>query len=282
MPVSVSRSATGSAAAGLLVAVGMILAALLLGRALVEFRAGDRYVTVRGLAERDVPADLAVWPIRYTVSGDDLPTVHRDVAQASRVLREYLAGHGFGDGDLESSPVAIVDLKARAGGGPVPAWRYEGQAVMTLRSDRVAAVQAAAAAAGGLLARGVALSPGYPPGPQYFFTGLATVKPEMIAEATRDARRAAARFAADSGSTVGGIRQARQGYFSIEDRDPFAPQHKRIRVVTTVEYFLAEGTPQAGPGHRETVASAPPPGPPGRIVWEAVDGVAVGLIMRAL
>jgi hypothetical protein len=243
-PVPSSRFAPASAAAGLLVAVGMILAAVMLGRALVEFRAADRYVTVRGLAERDVPADLAVWPIRYSASGDDLTTVHREIASASRILREYLAGHGFGGDDLESSPVVIVDLEARAGGsGPTPAWRYEGQAVMTLRSEHVEAVQSAAAAAGGLLAQGVALSPGYPPGPQYFFTGLAAVKPEMIAQATRDARRAAARFAADSGSAVGGIRQARQGYFSISDRDPFAPQYKRIRVVTTVEYFLAEGAP---------------------------------------
>ncbi len=239
-----SRPGPGAAAAGLLVAAGMVLAAVLLGRALVEVRAADRFVTVRGLAEREVPADLAVWPIRYSVSGDDLAAVHRDIASATDVVRDYLAGHDFGEDDLETSPVAIVDLQARAaGGGSLPAWRYEGQAILTLRSDRIAAVQAAAAAAGGLLARGVALSPGYPPGPQYFFTGLSAVKPEMIAEATRDARRGAARFAADSGSTVGGIRQARQGYFSIEDRDPFAPQYKRIRVVTTVEYFLTEGRP---------------------------------------
>ena len=245
MSVPSSRSAPGSAAAGFLLAAGMILAAVILGRALVEFRAADRYVTVRGLAERDVPADLAVWPIRYTVTGDDLVAIHRDVARAGDVLRDYLAGHGFRARDLEPAPVAIVDLHARSGGGggQVAAHRYEGQAVITLRSDRVGAVQAAAAEAGGLLARGVALSPGYPPGPQYFFTGLAAVKPEMIAEATRDARRAASRFAADSGRSVGGIRRASQGYFSINDRDPFAPQYKRVRVVTTVEYFLAEGTP---------------------------------------
>ena len=62
----------------------------------------------------------------------------------------------------------------------------------------------------------------------------------MIAEATRDARRSAEQFAGDSGSQVGGIRNAQQGYFSIQDRDKFSPEFKKIRVVTTVQFFLED------------------------------------------
>lgn len=239
-PSSTPRSTRAGAALGLLLGGGLVLSAAVLGHALVEVRTADRYVTVRGLAEREVSADLAVWPIHFSVSGDDLKSVHASVERASRAVGDYLAEHGFAANDLHASPVAISDLRSRAATEPLTADRYVAEATLTLRSSRVDAVRAAVSAAEGLVARGVALRSSYPPGARYFFTGLSAVKPAMIAEATRDARRAAARFAEDSGSLVGGIRRASQGYFTIEDRDPFAPEYKRVRVVATVEYFLAD------------------------------------------
>lgn len=237
---SMPRCSRAGAALGLLLGGGLVVSAAVLGHALVEVRTADRYVTVRGLAEREVSADLAVWPIRFSVTGDDLKSVHAGVERASRAVGDYLAEHGFAAHDLHASPVAISDLRSRSATEPSPAERYAAEATLTLRSSRVDAVRNAVGAAGGLVEKGVALRPGYPPGAQYFFTGLSDIKPAMIAEATRDARRAAARFAEDSGSLVGGIRRASQGYFAIEDRDPFAPEYKRVRVVATVEYFLAD------------------------------------------
>jgi hypothetical protein len=93
---------------------------------------------------------------------------------------------------------------------------------------------------GELVAEGVALIRSYDSQTEYFFTGLEAIKPDMIQEATSDARRAAQQFAEDSGSRVGGIRNAQQGYFSIEDRDRFSPEHKKVRVVTTIQYFLLD------------------------------------------
>mgnify|MGYP001812379586 FL=1 len=239
--MSTLRTARGGAVLGLLLGCGLVLSAMVLGQALVQVRVADRYVTVRGLAEREVPADLAVWPIRFSVTGGDLESVHAGVEQATRAIGDYLTEHGFADPDLHASPVAISDLRARSASEPLAAERYMAEGAVTLRSTRVDAVTDAVRGAQGLVARGVALRPGYPAGAQYFFTGLSDVKPAMIAEATRDARRAAARFAEESNSRVGGIRGASQGYFTIEDRDPFAPQYKRVRVVATVEYFLADG-----------------------------------------
>ena len=116
--------------------------------------------------------------------------------------------------------------------------RYSAQATVTLRSTRVDAVESAMRRAGELVSQGIVLSGGYGAGAQYFFTGLHAVKPEMIAEATQNARKAAEQFARDSSSGVGAIRNAQQGFFSIEDRDPFTPQLKKVRVVTTVDYYL--------------------------------------------
>ena len=103
---------------------------------------------------------------------------------------------------------------------------------------RIEQARAAMARSGSLVKQGVALIRSYEYQTQYLFTDLDSVKPEMIAEATRDARRAAEQFAEDSGSRVGGIRNAQQGYFSIQDRDKFSPEFKSIRVVTTVQFFL--------------------------------------------
>ena len=111
---------------------------------------------------------------------------------------------------------------------------------VTLRSGKVDAARKAIQESGALIKEGVALVRSYEQSTTYFFTGLDRIKPEMIAEATRDARRAAEQFAVDSGSRVGAIRSAQQGYFEITDRDPFSPEFKKIRVVTTVQYFLED------------------------------------------
>jgi hypothetical protein len=118
--------------------------------------------------------------------------------------------------------------------------RYVAEVTVTLRTGRIDAVRASIERSGELVKQGVALVQNYEARTNYLFTQLEQVKPEMIAAATKDARRAAEQFAADSGSRVGAIRRAQQGYFAVEDRDPFSPEFKKIRVVTTVEFFLLD------------------------------------------
>jgi hypothetical protein len=119
-----------------------------------------------------------------------------------------------------------------------PMDRYVAEATVMLRSGRIDDVRRAMQRSGELVKQGVALIRSYEQNTQYFYTNLDKIKPEMIAEATTDARRAAEQFAKDSGSRVGAIRNAQQGFFTVEDRDPFSPEFKKIRVVTTVQYFL--------------------------------------------
>jgi hypothetical protein len=225
---------------GLLIGLGMALAGYFVGNGFLEARAADRYVTVKGLAEREVPSDLAIWPVVYTVTADDLGTLQARLDEDESTIRSWLEER-FGEQPIDSSAPRITDRQAQGmmnQGGRLE--RYVAEATVTVRTGDIAGVRSAMASSGELVRRGVALIRSYEYQTQYLYTDLESIKPEMIAEATRDARRAAQQFAEDSGSRVGAIRTAQQGYFSIQDRDQFSPEFKRIRVVTTVQYFLID------------------------------------------
>ena len=225
---------------GLLIAVGLALAGYFIGHGFLAARASDRFVTVKGLSEREVPANLVLWPIVYTVTADDLETLQRRIDDGAAKIQAFL-GDDFGSDEVTLSAPRVTDRQAQ---GMTDQYgrleRYTAEATVTVRTTRIDAARDAMARSGALVKQGVALIRSYEYQTRYLFTGLDAIKPEMIAEATRDARRAAEQFAEDSGSRVGGIRNAQQGYFSIEDRDQFSPEYKQIRVVTTVQFFLVD------------------------------------------
>ena len=225
--------------------IALVIAALVLGAALNaavdRFREADRYVSVKGLAEREVPADVAIWPVAFAATGDTPSQVQAGLAEAETLVRAFLEAEGFGAGEVGKSPPRLIDNAAQGyGRDAAPAERFRAELTLTLRSDRVDAVRAAAQRADELVRAGVVLAAQWGDPVQYLFTGLNDIKPGMIAEATRNARDAARQFAADSGSAVEGIRRASQGYFSISDRDQYTPEIKTVRVVNTVDYFLGD------------------------------------------
>ena len=224
---------------GMLVAVGLAVGGFFIGNGLLRARAADRYVTVKGLAEREVPANLVIWPITFTVTADDLGTLQRRTDESAAKIKEFLAAE-FEDAEISTSSSRVTDRQAQGmmarEGGRLE--RYAAESTVIVRTPRIEKVRDAIERSGALVGRGVALIRSYENTTQYLFTTLDEIKPEMIREATRDARRAAQQFAEDSGSSVGGIRNAQQGYFSITDRDQFSPEFKKVRVVTTVQYFL--------------------------------------------
>ena len=233
--------------AALLVAVGLALGGFFIGKGFVEGRLGDRFVTVRGLAESEVRADLAIWPMRFVATGDDLTQVHARLAMDAEKIVQFLVRNGLPRESIELQSLEVTDLLAQAyRSGPVDS-RFILTQVLVARSDNVDVIAAASQKVSELVDAGVVLSAEYgSSGPVYLFTGLNHVKPEMIAEATVNARMAAEQFAVDSGSRLGGIRRANQGLFQILPRDnaPDMMEHKQVnktlRVVTTVEYYLAE------------------------------------------
>lgn len=224
--------------ASIILALGLIIGGYLLGDGLRRARMADRAVTVRGLAERDVTADLATWTIAYSAQGSELASVQAEVDRDTQAILAFFKAHGFGDDELSVAGVNVNQWFDSNRGVNVITVRQR----LQLRTADVAKARRAFARQFDLVRRGVALEEGS--GMVYSFTKLNEVKPAMIAEATKDARKGAEQFAKDSGTSVGGIRQATQGYFSIGARygenagsgsdSPF----QKVRVVTTIEFYL--------------------------------------------
>ena len=238
------RSSLASAAVlGLCIGGGIALAGVHLGQSLKESRKPQRVVSVRGLAEREVDADLAVWPITFAEMSNDLTALNASLTAKRRVIADFLVASGFAAGDVSHSTPSISDQHAREYGETRtrPEFRYLGKATVTLRSGNVQQVKKTMEKSGSLVGKGiVVLAEDWNSKTQYFFKGLNAVKPSMIEEATRNARAAAEKFAADSGSTLGKIKSASQGLFEIADLDQSTPERKQVRVVTSVEFFLVD------------------------------------------
>jgi hypothetical protein len=229
-----------AAVLGLSVALGLGAGGYLMGLAVGRLRGADRYVTVKGFAEREVEANQAIWPIVYNAVGNDLAKVQQDLDADAGAIRRFLAERGFPAEEATLSAPRVTDFEAQWTSGERPVNRYMAEATLTLRTGNVAGVKQAMQGSAELVKQGVTLLRSYENDPLFAYTELNAIKPAMIAEATVDARRAAEQFAKDSGSRVGAIRNAQQGYFQIEDRDAHSPEYKKIRVVTTIEYFLEE------------------------------------------
>lgn len=238
---------------GFLLAMGLIVGGWVLGRQIKATRLSDRYVTVKGLVERKVKSDLAVWPLSSKEAGDDLAAVYAKTETDKKTILEFLEQQGIQPSEIELGVVRVVDTQANEfGGGNRAPRRYIVEQQITVRTPRVDQVAVAAQKTMQLLQKGVLLSSNPGQGVTYKFTGLNSIKPDMITEATRNARAAADRFASDSGSKVGSIRQANQGVFSIVAADqgsdtsepgfsnssPDSSLMKTVRIVTTVEYYL--------------------------------------------
>jgi hypothetical protein len=235
--------------AALILAAGIALAGWWVGGGFVKGRMADRFVTVKGLSERDVEADVALWPLQFVSTDDALPQAQAKIEASKQTILAFLAEHDIAADQVEVQGLVVNDVLANPyrSGGPVDN-RYIINQTLMVRADDPATVRAASQNIGQLVAEGVVLgsSMGADQGPTYLFTRLNELKPEMIAEATANARAAAQQFATDSGSTLGGIRRANQGVFVILARDR-APGimadnqlHKTVRVVTTVEYYLED------------------------------------------
>jgi hypothetical protein len=230
----------------ILIALGLVAAGWFVGRG---FERGHhpRHVVVKGLAERDVKADLALWPLRFVEAGNELAQVQAAIQKDDATVTAFLDRHGLDAGSIAFRQLEVTDRAAQAWANGNYPTRYIISRTVMIRTPAVDTVYKAAQATGELVAAGVALDDqNGGSAPTYLFNGLNHLKPEMISEATRNARAAATQFAHDSGSRLGGIVSANQGLFEILARDkaPMLQEERQIdktvRVVATLDYALAD------------------------------------------
>lgn len=228
---------------GLAVGLGLSLLGHFVADGVRDHKSMDRHVEVKGLAERVVEADQATWVLSYSVSGEDFDAVQADVDAQGAKIRTFLRAHDLAADTLSAGQTIVTDQSTNPYRPPNPGPRFHVQASVIVSGDDVHAVAAAAEDVNELVRAGILLAP---TSPTYRFTGLNTIKPAMLAEATSNAREAAEQFAESADQSVGPIREARQGAFSIQAAlaspdayaDPASSLEKRVRVVTTLDYQL--------------------------------------------
>jgi hypothetical protein len=235
-PISRSLVVLGASILLAFIALGWLI-----GNAAIDVKRFDRTVAVKGLSEREVPADVAIWPLTFQDAGNDLNALFESLQRKNGLISKFLTGHGILPAAITVGPPAVTDLYAQSYGNQNNiVYRYTARSTITVYSNDVEAVRKAMSDVIALGKQGVALSgDGYENQARFEFTGLSALKPAMIEEATKNARTVAEKFAADSGSRLGHIRSAQQGQFSIENRDATTPHIKKVRVVATIEYHLA-------------------------------------------
>lgn len=225
---------------GGLIAIGLIGGGSFIKGAAEVWHQSSRTVAVKGLSERDVNADLVLWPLHYSVSANDLAEVQSLLVADEGKIRAFLEAQGIAHDQISVTSPRVTD-RFEGYSEHRPDKRYQGEATVLIRSPQVDVVRAAMPRIGELVRNGVLLSSdSYEYSTEYLFTQLDALKPAMIGEAMADARRAAQQFAKDSGSQVNGIKSATQGYFSISDLDRYTPEIKKVRVVTSIDYELSD------------------------------------------
>lgn len=238
--------------------IGLIVSIIILGLGighagsavhdgLTNFRSYDRSVSMKGLAQRDVEADLALWPISYSETGNDLTALQDQMEKHGETVLSFLKKHGIADDEIELQQVVVQDLLAQSyRQNNVDSNRYILTQSYLVRTQKIDAISKASKKIGDLIKQGVVFSANSSTTPTYLFTKLNEIKPAMIAEATRNARKAAREFAKNSGQEVGGIKYASQGVFQILPRDESyvvsesQQRQKTVRVVSTIRFYLED------------------------------------------
>lgn len=225
---------------GIFLFAGLLGLGYTLGNSLLTLKGMERTVSVKGLSEREVKADIAIWPIQYVRLGNDLATLYTELERDRARIEAFLISEGFRAEEMSLGAPSIIDkLSHEYGGGEKISFRYVASQTLSLYTPSVDLVRSSAAKLSDLGKQGVVLRVGeYENQIEYLYTKLNEIKPAMIEEATLSARASAQKFAEDSKSRLGKIKSASQGQFTIGNRDKNTPYIKSVRVVSTIEYYL--------------------------------------------
>lgn len=227
---------------GICLVIGMSSLGYLIGNAAIRYKEYERTVTVKGLSEREYKADIVIWPIQFSAASNDLEDMYKSIDSSTEKIKSFLEREGIKENEITYFSPAITDKSAQQyGNQPKAEFRYTAFQTVTVYSKNIDLVQSVMGKMSELGMQGIVFTGGnYELKTEYIFTRLNEVKPKMIEEATRNAREVAQKFASDSKSSLGKIRSASQGQFSINARDKNNPHIKKVRVVSTVAYYLSD------------------------------------------
>ena len=229
----------GRLSGGLFIMAGLIVLGMMFPRAVDKYRSYDRTVNVKGLCEKEVKADKVIWPVVYKIMANDIQSVYDQTDASTAIITDFLESGGISPDEISVSVPKISDKYATEYGSNDRAYRYIATNVLTVCTSDVDAVLALMSRQAELLKKGVVTGGDSWENPVEFrYEGLNDIKPQMIEEATENAREVAEKFAKDSGSRLGKIKTASQGTFTIENRDSNTPHIKKVRIVTSVTYYL--------------------------------------------
>lgn len=222
----------------LAIMLGLIILGLQFPQAVKDFKSFERTVNVKGLCEREVKADKAIWPITFKVVGNELSSLYDEIEKKNDAVVSFLTSGGIDRNDISIGTYSISDKYAQEYGSNDRTYRYVAKCTVTACSKDVDNILKLLGNQKDLLKSGIAPENEWDSKQEFQFEGLNDLKPDMIEEATKNAREVALKFAKDSDSRLGKIKEASQGTFSISDRDSNTPHIKKVRVVTNVTYYL--------------------------------------------
>lgn len=224
-----------------IIAIGIIVLGLCLKGGIDNFANKDRKVSVKGLSEREVPADKVTWPILSKELGNDLPQLYSEIGLTQSKIKKFLISNGIKESEININAPVVIDLNADQYSNNQKGYRYNITSIITVTSNNVKLVRSIIARQGELLKEGIAIvNGGYENPIKYEYVSFKDMKPKMMQEAIENAQKTAEQFATNSNSKLNKIVSADQGQFSIDDRDSNTPYIKKVRVVTTVTYSLKD------------------------------------------
>lgn len=228
---------------GLFIFLGLSSLGYFLSSAAIKYKEYERTVSVKGLSQKDIKADLVLWPIKFTLLSNDLNDIYSLIEKDTSKITKFLKDNGITKDEITIYNPNVIDKLADrySSSQRIAQFRYIAYRTITVYSKNVDKVRRTISKLPSLGKAGISLSQNtYENKVEYYFTKLTEVKPSMIEESTKNARAVALKFAKDSSSKLGKIKKARQGQFSISSRDKNTEHIKRVRVVSSIEYYLSD------------------------------------------
>lgn len=188
------------------------------------------YVEVKGLSEKIVKADVAIWNLNFDIKSNDVDALYSETEKNITIIKNFLKEKGFEDSEINVAPINIYQDTFRDA-----TFRYNATNQMSVYTNKVDAVKAASKDTLSLVKRGVTLNQN---SISFEFSDINSVKPEMLTESVKNAKDTARQFAKESGASLGPVARGNQGVFDISEKDPESPEYKKIRVVSTLRFLL--------------------------------------------